>query len=327
MNILITGGLGFIGSNIAKYFIKHNHNVTVTTHTRSSMWRLLPYFDSVNVIDLDITNSAETVEKLRTTDPDIIIHNVAFGIYHEKDQEKVFDTNIFGTLNMVNAYMKTRSNLLINTSSVSEYGISKKEFEEDDRIKPLGDYGVSKASATLFCESAHELTGKKIITTRISNAYGPNERPQDIIPYLLVNKIRDKEVRLNSPSNTRDFIFIDDVAEAYGKIVFAYEQINTSILNIATGIGTSIEKLVEIINGIDPNSNKIKAVWNSNDPRVIDKAAYYSVSTKRVNNDLKWRPSYSIKDGIKKFYLWMAEINAGEQNEIKDTYFASVKKG
>jgi len=318
-SVLITGGLGFIGSNIAIDLMHRNQDVTIATLSKRNIWRIKENADSFEIIELDITHKNHIKDALKRIRPDIIIHNSVFGAYREKDQDRTFLVNLWGLINMVNAYLETRADLFINTSTISEYGIKNSPFEETDPLNPLGDYAVSKAAATMFCESTRSLTKRNIITTRIANTFGPFERSQDLIPYLILRRIKSQEVQLNSPYNVRDFIYIDDVVEAYWKIISSYDSTTSSIFNIATGIETEIGKLVKMVETIVPGNGSIQVKWNANEPRVKDLANHYSASIKRIYNELKWKPKFSVKDGIERFYSWIENV-ALKNEEIKNIY-------
>lgn len=319
-NIFITGGLGFIGSNIAKNLINHGQNVTIATLSKKNMWRIGKEFDSIEIIEYDVTNRNQVFEKLKQAKPNIIIHNAVFGAYHEQDQNKIYNVNLIGTLNMVNAYLETNAELFINTSTVSEYGIKESAFEETDQLKPLGDYAASKAAATLFCESTKELSRRKILTTRISNPYGPFERPKDLIPYLIISQMKGGEAKLNSPYNVRDFIYIKDLVEAYWQIISSYDRIVSSILNVATGTETSIGKLAQMIGEIVLQNAKAKVAWNANEPRVKDRTSHYSASINRITSELGWHPRYTIEQGIKDFYSWIVYMETNNGDWFKNIY-------
>lgn len=318
-NILITGGLGFIGANIAMSLIHRDQNVNIVTLSKRNMWRVNQNTDSANLIEMDVTNKNQVIDTFKKIKPDIIIHNSVFGAYHEKDQDKIFGVNLTGLINIVNSYVETQADLLLNTSSISEYGVKNSPFKETDQLNPLGDYAISKAAATMFCESTRKSTKRNILTTRIANPYGPLERPQDLIPYLILHRINDAEVQLNNPNNVRDFIYIDDVVEAYWQIICSYDNVSSSIFNVATGVETTIGKLVELVGNIVPGNGRVKAKWNTNEPRIKDVASHYSASIERIQNELKWRPKNNIKDGIEKFYSWIDNI-ALTKEEFKNVY-------
>lgn len=320
INVFITGGLGFIGSKIARYFVNQGQNVAVATSSRKNLWRLETIFDSINILDLDITDRAKTKDEVISSHPDVIIHSAVFGAYHENDREKIFNVNLAGMQNVLDAYLESKAYLLINTSTISEYGVKEKPFEEDDPLKPLGDYAVSKASSTLLCESVRQITGRKIITTRISNPFGPYERPQDLIPYLMLSRMQGNEVKLNNPHNVRDFIYINDVVECYGKIVSSYDKMQNSIFNVSTGVETSISELVNMVNETVPGLGELKVLWNSNEARIKDRAIHYSASNLRIISELGWRPKYSVGQGIRDFYSWISENFVSKESKFKGIY-------
>lgn len=307
-DILITGGLGFVGSNIAMNLVKHSQNVIIATSSKRNIWRLTQKSDSIKLVELDVTNENRVMDTFNLLKPDIIINNSVFGAYHENDQNKIFQVNLSGLINTVKSYLRTQADLLINTSTISEYGVKNSPFEETDQLNPLGDYAISKAAATMYCESTRKLTKRNILTTRIANPYGPLENSQDLIPYLIIKRMKDEDVKLNNPNNVRDFIYIDDVAEAYWKIISSYNEVDSSIFNIATGVETRIDELAKLVGEIVPGKERIKVKWNSNELRIKDVANHYSASIERIKKELKWKPENDIKNGIKKFYSWVNKV-------------------
>lgn len=173
MKILITGGSGFIGANLAHFFSSCGHDVAITIRRESNMWRISDIQKHLTVFKTDITNPQNVKDNLSSYKPDIIIHTATFGGYHfETDTKQIFDVNLNATINLVEAYLSSNAELLINTGSSSEYGFKTTKMNENDLLEPIRSYAISKAAATLYCRSRSIETSRKIVTLRLFSAYG-----------------------------------------------------------------------------------------------------------------------------------------------------------
>jgi dolichol-phosphate mannosyltransferase len=248
--------------------------------------------------------------------PNVVIHAAAYGGYHlETDVQRIFDTNIKSTINLVENFIRSRSELFINTGSSSEYGFKAKPMLEDNLLEPVGSYSVSKAAGTLYCRSRAVETGRNIITYRLFSVYGYYEAAHRLIPYLLLSLINDTKAQLNNPSSVRDFIFIQDVCTAFRSSIVQMEKLgNGEIFNLGTGIETKVVDVVKVAEKISGKTTNI--VWKYGQERIGDKASHWIADISYVGRILNWKPKFSLEKGLRATYDWIAE-NVLEYNLMK----------
>ncbi len=304
--ILITGASGFIGANLANYFHKEKQDVGVILRENSNLWRLSDILDDIityrqDILDLEALN--RTVKSFR---PDVIIHTAAFGAYYfETDQDMIYTTNFTGTKNVVESYIQSDSELLINTGSSSEYGFKDKPMAETNVLEPIGDYAVSKAASTILCRSKSIESQRKILTFRLFSAFGYYEESHRLVPYLMQSYLKGNIPKLNNPNNVRDFIFIEDICNAYNEAIKRADDLGCGeILNLGCGIQYRVKDVVEIVKKIA--GKNISPIYINDIGRIGDKAINWEADTLRAYNVLKFKPKYSLEEGLYETYQWFS---------------------
>lgn len=174
-------------------------------------------------------------------------------------------------------------------------------MKESDLIEPLGDYAVSKAAATLFCRSEAIRKNLPIINLRIFSPYGPWDDPKRLIPYVISSLLNEKPPVLSNPASVRDYIYIDDLVDAYLNVLDAAIEPG-AIYNIGSGrqasIGDVVTKIVEKI-GFD-----VLPVWGAREMQRPEPAKWEADISALVTH-CNWRPAVSLDDGLQKTIDWM----------------------
>ena len=307
LKILITGGTGFIGSNLIHFFHKKGYNVTTTMKPQSNPWRISNLLTDIASFKLDITNRDKVKDVFVSFKPDIVINTIAYGGYHfETDLARILNINFNGVVNIVESYVNSSAELLINTGSSSEYGFKDHPMSELDILEPLGPYAVSKAAATLYSRSRSIESNRKIVTLRLFSAYGEFEEAHRLIPYLIYSSINEKAVRLNDPNKVRDFIYVRDICEAYDSMIKRGEKASFGeIFNIGSGKESSVGEVVNLIEKI--SGQELNVEWQHLDERVGDKAVRWLAAISKMRDILKWRPKFSLENGLSTTYSWFKE--------------------
>ena len=289
LNIAITGASGFIGSNIFRHFNKH-HNVYALGHSAKN-WRL----DGIKPIYLDITNRNKCKSVIGKLRPDILIHCAAYGInYNETDQKRIIETNLIGTLNVLDACREV--SLFVNTGSCFEYGIQNKSISEDMPIAPTSTYAMSKALSTIVSQSYKDV---KCVTLRLFTAYGYYEAKQRLVPYLILSALSGATAKLSNRNNVRDFIFIEDVVNAYAAVIKNHNKIkNHSIFNVGSGKQVSVADVTKIV------GSDVKWIQSVRPKEPIQ---IWQADIRKIKRELNWYPQYSLEEGIKKTQKWISE--------------------
>ena len=307
LKIRIIGGTGFIGSNLVHFFHREGYEVGTTIRVDSNVWRVSDLLTEINSFKLDITDREKINEVFILFKPDIVINTIAYGGYHfETDSERILNSNFYGTVNLVESYIKSNAEILINTGSSSEYGFKDHPMSEQDILEPLGSYAVSKVAATLYSRSRSLESNRKIVTLRLFSAYGEFEEPHRLVPYLIYSSIKAKSAKLNNPNNVRDFIYVRDICDAYRSLIERQGNVGLGeIFNLGSGKESRVGEIVNLIEII--SRQKLNVEWQNVYERVGDKAVHWLAEMSKMNDILKWKPKYSLEKGLSATYSWFRE--------------------
>jgi len=297
---LITGAAGFVGANLVRGLADKNNEVYALIR-KTNPWRIndLLISGKVKGCYADLTNLEDLKKCIQSIKPDFIFHTAVYGAYpgRQKDINLMIQTNIIGTINLIEAAEEIP---IINTGSTSEYGIKEAPMKETDLCLPDNDYGWSKLSQTLYCQK------KKIPTLRLFSVYGPWEDPNRLIPILTKAKINNSPLSLRN--SVRDYIYSEDVVDAFIKASEEYERIKGEIINIGSGKQSSVKDILLIIDNI--NTQRLKINWDfkaiQTEPKV------WVADIEKANKLLNWKPRYTVEQGLKKTYEWQDKFIKNE---------------
>ena len=302
--VLITGSTGFIGANLVRRFLKIGAEVHILTRTTSNKWRINDIFKDVNEYCVDLLDYEKLASIVLDIAPEIIVHTAVYGGYPlQKDIKEIIETNFIGTVNLVNACKKVDFELFVNTGSSSEYGIKSKPMTEEDILEPVDDYGVSKAAATLYCQAVARREKIPVVTLRLFSPYGYYEEPARLIPAVVTSCLKGRNPEVSSPNSVRDFIFIEDVMDAYMKVTKT-SDISGGIFNIGYGEQHSVREVVNMI--VELTGNNVRPEWGSVPKRAIEPNVWQADITK-AKDVFKWEPKYSLEKGLAKTVKWFME--------------------
>lgn len=300
--ILITGGTGFIGANLVRKFIELNYDTHILTRKTSNKWRIIDVLDRLNEHQIDLGDREGLKKVVSKIKPEIIVHTAVYGGYpSEQDGERMIKTNFIDTVNLVDACSDIDYELFISTGTSSEYGTKDTKMKETDLLEPITFYGVSKASATLYYNYIAKTKKKPITTLRLFSPFGYYEDKHRLIPYVIINCLKNSELNLGDKNSVRDFVFIEDVISSYITTVENKEKITGEIFNIGSGRQYSIGEVVDTI--IQLTGGKGHTLWGSIvNPRSEPKVWQADIS--KAKELLGWQPAYDLNRGLEKTLEW-----------------------
>ena len=299
---LVTGATGFVGSNIVRRLISKNKNVHVIVRNKNLNWRIRDLFSKITIHEVDLL-APDLLKVINKIKPSYIFHLAAYGsLPQEKDLNTLLETNLLGTANLINAVKQNKFKLFINTGSSSEYGIKEKAMEETDLLVPINNYGVIKASSTLYANREAIRENLPIVTFRLFSPYGPYEYPTRLIPYVILRALKNKTIKLANKKSVRDFTYIEDVVNAYMRAC----NLNLKpgeIFNIATGTQYSVKELVDRVLEKTRSLSRIEWGGMPSQERQFEPTIWKG-DTKKSRKILGWRALHELSEGIEKTVEW-----------------------
>jgi nucleoside-diphosphate-sugar epimerase len=304
MRTLVTGATGFVGACLARRLLAIGHEVHIFARQNSDRWRIADIAPDLVAHDLDLRDSQAVERAVTAVRPEKVFHLATYGGFtFQKDLDAIYSVNLQGTVNLVRACEKAGFDSFIHTGSSSEYGMKGGPMKETDLLEPLGDYAVSKAAATLFCRSEALQKGLPIATLRIFSPYGPWDDPQRLIPYAISSLLKGVAPQLSSRTSVRDYIYIDDVIDAY-LAVMRTDIIPGGIYNVGSGRQADIGAVVDRISGIIGNG--IKAAWGAEAPRRAEPAVWVA-DAGMMKAAFGWQATTGLEEGLRQTVGWMRD--------------------
>ncbi|KKQ33181.1 MAG: NAD-dependent epimerase/dehydratase [candidate division TM6 bacterium GW2011_GWF2_37_49] len=302
INYLITGGTGFIGSNLVRRLVLYEAgNVFLIAENNADLWRLNDIISELTVFYVDLADFKNINSIVKSVNPDVVFHLASYGgLPLQSEQRKIFDINFYGTVNLLNACKDVGFDCFINTGSSSEYGMKDSAMHESDVVLPISDYGVSKAAATQFCVKEAIFNKLPVYTLRPFSVYGDYEMQNRLISTVLTSALTHNQINLSSESCVRDFIYVQDIVDLYLKIA-AVKPARDFVFNGGTGIQSTIKDVVEVVESLIGSSLNVS--WNTSLPRPWE-PKNWKANIDLALNVLNWQPKYSLQRGLSQSLNW-----------------------
>ena len=314
--IIVTGGSGFIGSNLVNFLIKKKFfviNIDKLTYSSNNYKSYLRSKKNYKLIKLDIINKKRIKEIILKHRPKAIF-NLAAETHVDRSidgPEKFIHSNIYGTFSILESlrYLKKKkiSPRLIHISTDEVYGDIKKGLRsnEGDRYKPSSPYSASKASADHLVQSYIRTYKINAVISNCCNNYGPYQFPEKLIPKMISNIFNKKPLPIYAKgANSREWIYVEDHCEALFKL-YLKGKIGESY-NVGSGLNLKNIDLVKLILNVCKTMH-IKIDKKTKIKFVTDRPGHdfrYALNNKKIFKNLKWRPKIKFMEGLKETVIW-----------------------
>ncbi|MFC2091742.1 NAD-dependent 4,6-dehydratase LegB [Elusimicrobiota bacterium] len=308
--IFVTGAGGFIGSHLVEALVEKGCNVCAFVHYNSfGRWGWLDYVekevrDSIEIISGDIRDPYGVKRAMQDSE---VVFNLAalIGIpYSYYSPDSYVDTNIKGTLNILQAARELGVDKVVHTSTSEVYGTAQfVPITEEHPVNPQSPYAATKAGADFLALTFYRSFGLQVSVIRPFNTYGPRQSARAIIP-TIITQIRSgkKDISLGSLHPTRDLSYVKDTVEGFIKIAESDNSIG-KVINIGSNSEISIGDLAHLI--ADLMDREIDIVSEDNRKRPSkSEVERLCAETRLASQIIDWQPEYKLEDGLRETIEW-----------------------
>lgn len=329
MKLLITGGAGFIGSEVVRRAVRDGFSVTVVDNLSyaGDLERLKEIKEKIIFYSVDISQKEALHDIFKKETPEIVIHLAAESHVDRSiiEPQAFLHTNVMGTFNLLELSKEFNVKRFINVSTDEVYGELGESgyFTEDSPLRPNSPYSVSKASQDMLGRAYWRTYGLAVITVRPSNNYGPWQYPEKLIPVVIAKALNNEKIPVyGDGKNVREWLYVEDCAEAI--LIIADKGKPGEIYNIGSNEEKrNIDVVREILRIIKKSEDLIEFVKDrpGHDFR-------YSMSIEKIKKEIGWSPKTDFKDGLKKTVNWYMEQRQWLEEKVRSLrdYWARVYK-
>ena len=295
MNILVTGGLGFIGSSVVDEYVREGHKVYVLDNLYSGSFKNR---NSKAIIKKGDVRNRRNLQKLFKNDKIHVINHHAAQIDVRKSVENPFfdaEVNVFGLLNLLELGREKKiKKFIFSASGGTAYGECSRPAKEGDPEVPLSPYGVTKLAGEKYIQTFGALYGMRFTIFRYANVYGPRQDPHGeagVVAIFSQNLLSQRPIFIyGTGRQSRDFVFVGDVARANG---LAINRGHNQIFNIGTGKETNVNQLYQVMSKILKVNQKPK--YKKARPGELQRSVLH---IRRAQAELGWKPQIFLKAGL-----------------------------
>ena len=301
MKILVTGGAGFIASHITDLLIENDHEIVIIDNL--STGQLINLNEKAKFYEQDLSDHEKIKEIFMIEKPEIIYHLAAQIDVRKSVEDPVKDANIniINALNLLELAVKNNiKHFIFSSTGGAIYGDTDDIPTKEGHLEqPISPYGCAKLSIEKYLNYYNKVHGLKYTCLRYSNVYGPRQNPKGeagVISIFLEDMLANKTPKIFGGTQTRDFVFVEDVAFAN---ILAINDTISSTYNVGTGKEIDI---IEIFSRLNTYFKK------SYEPIYLDmkkgEQKRSCLSAEKIKKDLGWTPKTSFNEGLDKTYLW-----------------------
>lgn len=312
--VLVTGGAGFIGSNIVARLVREGKDVTVLDNFSSGYRVNLEPFPSARIIDGDVRDAGAVDRAVQGSE---VIFHLAASVGNKRsidDPLSDASVNVLGTLNILEAARKTGVRKVVVSSSAGIFGELKTlPIREDHPVEPDSPYGCTKLCEEKLSLAYSKLYPMEVVCLRYFNVYGPNQRYDaygNAIPIFVFRMLKGETIYIyGDGEQTRDFVHVDDVVNA--NMLAASAEGVSGAFNIASGTRITVNRLVGLIMG-NGNTSSVVEHTDRRPGDVLHSLADISLA----RDKLGYTPSVGIEEGLKSYISWARQEVKQESRQV-----------
>ncbi|KIV76396.1 dTDP-glucose 4,6-dehydratase [Bacillus sp. SIMBA_074] len=309
MNILVTGGAGFIGSNFIHYMLKNYETYKIINYDALTYSGNLNNVKSIqenpnySFVKGKIQNGELLEHVVKERDVQVIVNFAAESHVDRSIENPIpfYDTNVIGTVTLLELVKKYSHIKLVQVSTDEVYGSLGKtgKFIEETPLAPNSPYSSSKASSDMIALSYYETYQLPVIITRCSNNYGPYQYPEKLIPLMVTNALEGKKLPLYGDGlNVRDWLHVTDHCSAIDTVL--HKGCVGEVYNIGgNNEKTNVDVVEQIIKLLGKTKKDIEFVTDR-----LGHDRRYAIDAQKMKNEFEWEPKYTFEQGLKETVEW-----------------------
>ena len=297
--LLIIGGTGFIGKNVAKEAISRGFQVTIVS---MGVCPPVKQLNGAEYISIDITSKEDLASKLENKSFHFVVNLGGYvnHVNYFNGGNEVFKAHFDGTKNLVNCIDKSNLKCFVQIGSSDEYGDNFAPQNESQRELPISPYSFGKVASTHFLQMLYRTEKFPAVVLRPFLVYGPGQDSNRFIPQIIQGCINDEKFPTSAGEQLRDFCYIDDIVDVI-LLTLASEKVHGKVMNIGSGVPVTTKDVIL----------SIKLLVGSGDPqfglvpyRAGESMRLYA-DINKVMSILEWHPKVMLKPGLIKTIKWM----------------------
>lgn len=300
-SVLITGGAGFVGTNLAFRLLREgNYKIYVLDNfSNTSNRKYLQTSENLVVHDADLKDKDALNQYLKGKD--YVVHLAAHTYVREsiEDPDYNFRENVITTFNLLNSSVKAGVKHFVFASTGAAIGNQTPPIHEEMVAKPISPYGASKLTGEAYCSAFSEISDMRCTALRFSNVYGPySEHKTSVVTKFIKRFMNDEEIEIyGDGTQTRDYLYVEDLCEVFLGIFRSSYKFN--IFQVASGVETSLNSLIDILE--DKFNKRIRRKYldfNKGEVR------YNYADISKVKKILSFSLNYTLEEGISRTIEW-----------------------
>lgn len=304
--VLVTGATGFLGRHLCRRLVSLGAEVHGLTR------REVPSeVDDGSIIwhTGDVTDPASLRDALNSAAPSVVFHLAAYGTtFDEFNREAGFETNVRGSLNLWEAISNPECRL-IAVGSCGEYGQLRGVAREDASCEPIGSYAATKHAGVSLLGALGRETGREVVILRPFGPYGPGDRSNRIVPYVIRRLLNGQDVEVTAGEQLRDYTFIEDQIEAFVLAATSPLAETGRVYNIGSGHRISLKELVTAI-ARTVSEEAVARVHFGARPYREGEVWEMCASIDRARRELGYEPRTSLSEGLWRTVDWHRVVEA-----------------